>query len=69
MIKVGIIGATGYAGHELVRILLGHKEVEMAMVRFKKLYRSEICRCISEFVSNSWMQNVWMTTWMSLQMK
>jgi N-acetyl-gamma-glutamyl-phosphate reductase len=29
MIKVGIIGATGYAGSELVRILLGHKEVEI----------------------------------------
>lgn len=29
MIKVGIIGATGYAGNELVRILLGHKEVEI----------------------------------------
>ena len=29
MIKVGIIGATGYAGGELVRILLGHKEVEI----------------------------------------
>ncbi len=27
MIKVGIIGATGYAGSELVRILLQHKEV------------------------------------------
>ena len=29
MIKVGIIGATGYAGGELVRILLGHKEAEI----------------------------------------
>ena len=29
MIKVGIIGATGYAGNELVRILMGHKEVEI----------------------------------------
>ena len=29
MIKVGIIGATGYAGQELVRILAGHKEVEL----------------------------------------
>lgn len=29
MIKVGIIGVTGYAGQELVRILLKHKEVEM----------------------------------------
>ena len=27
--KVGIIGATGYAGSELVRILLGHKDVEI----------------------------------------
>lgn len=29
MIKAGIIGATGYAGSELVRILMGHKEVEI----------------------------------------
>ena len=29
MIKVGIIGATGYAGGELVRILTGHKDVEI----------------------------------------
>ncbi len=29
MIKAGIIGATGYAGGELVRILLGHKDVEI----------------------------------------
>ncbi len=29
MIKVGIIGATGYAGAELVRLLLGHKKAEI----------------------------------------
>ena len=29
MIKAGIIGATGYAGGELVRILLAHKDVEI----------------------------------------
>lgn len=29
VIKAGIIGATGYAGAELVRILMGHKEVEI----------------------------------------
>jgi len=29
MIKVGIIGSTGYAGAELVRLLMGHKEVEI----------------------------------------
>jgi len=29
MIKVGIIGATGYAGGELVRLLLGHRDAEI----------------------------------------
>ena len=29
MIKVGIIGATGYAGAELVRLLMQHKEAEI----------------------------------------
>ena len=29
MIKVGIIGATGYAGNELVRILMNHPEAEV----------------------------------------
>ena len=32
MIKVGIIGATGYAGVELVRILLRHPRAELAAV-------------------------------------
>ena len=29
MINVGIIGATGYAGGEIVRLLMGHKEVKI----------------------------------------
>ena len=29
MVKVGIIGSTGYAGNELVRLLLGHKDVRI----------------------------------------
>lgn len=29
MLKVGIIGATGYAGGELVRLLTGHKDAEI----------------------------------------
>lgn len=29
MIRVGIIGSTGYAGNELVRLLLGHKEAQI----------------------------------------
>lgn len=32
MIKVGIIGATGYAGAELVRILINHPEAEISGV-------------------------------------
>ena len=32
MTQVGIIGATGYAGAELVRILAGHPEVELAVI-------------------------------------
>ena len=29
MVKVGIIGPTGYAGNELVRLLLGHKDAQI----------------------------------------
>ena len=29
MVKVGIIGATGYAGGELVRLLLQHKDAQI----------------------------------------
>ncbi len=48
MIKAGIIGATGYAGAELVRILLGHKETEIVWYgsrsyvdkKYAKIYRN-----------------------------
>ncbi len=32
MVKVAVIGATGYAGAELVRILSGHPHAELAMI-------------------------------------
>ena len=35
MIKVGIIGATGYAGAELVRILTGHPDAELVWLGSK----------------------------------
>jgi len=46
MIRVGIIGATGYAGAELVRILCGHPDVELTIltsrqyagVKFDKIF-------------------------------
>ena len=48
MIKVGIIGATGYAGAELVRLLLSHREAEIIWYgsksyidqRFADIYRN-----------------------------
>jgi N-acetyl-gamma-glutamyl-phosphate reductase len=41
MIKAGIIGATGYAGGELVRILYGHKEVEITWL-YSRSYEGQI---------------------------
>lgn len=32
MIRVGVVGATGYAGAELVRLLSGHPEVDIAIL-------------------------------------
>ncbi|MDD7794924.1 N-acetyl-gamma-glutamyl-phosphate reductase [Clostridium sp. 'White wine YQ'] len=45
MIKVGIIGGTGYVGAELIRLLMNHKKVEIAAissVSFKGQNLSEI---------------------------
>ena len=46
MIRVGVVGATGYAGAELIRILAGHPEVTLTMItsrqyagtKFSKIY-------------------------------
>jgi N-acetyl-gamma-glutamyl-phosphate reductase len=46
MVRVGIVGATGYAGAELVRILSGHPQVELSVltsrqfagVKFDRVY-------------------------------
>jgi len=46
MIRVGVIGATGYAGAELIRILCGHPNVELTIltsrqyagVKFEKIF-------------------------------
>ncbi|MFQ9509609.1 MAG: N-acetyl-gamma-glutamyl-phosphate reductase [Lachnospiraceae bacterium] len=40
MIKVGIIGATGYAGNELVRLLLQHKETKIVWYGSKSYINS-----------------------------
>ena len=51
MIKAGIIGSTGYAGGELVRILTGHKDVEIKWFGSRS-YRQEICAGLPEYVSD-----------------
>ena len=48
MIKCGIVGATGYTGAELLRILAGHPEVELSVVTS----RSEAGRRVDELFAN-----------------
>lgn len=43
MIKVGIIGSTGYAGQELVRLLLQHKEVKIEWYGSKSYIDQRFC--------------------------
>lgn len=56
MIKVGIIGSTGYAGAELVRLLLGHKQARIAWYGSKSYIDkkfSQVCQnlfCLVEDV-------------------
>ena len=42
-IKVGVIGATGYAGAELVRILAGHPDVDLAVITSRQHKGEAIC--------------------------
>lgn len=57
MIKVGIVGATGYTGAELLRLLVNHPQVEVAMITSRaekgvsvsSLYPSLRGRCDIEF--------------------
>ncbi len=37
MIKIGIVGGSGYTGGELIRLLLGHPEAEIAIVTSRRL--------------------------------
>ena len=44
MIRVGVVGATGYAGAELVRILSAHPEVEITIVTSRQFAGREFDR-------------------------
>ncbi|WP_407355621.1 N-acetyl-gamma-glutamyl-phosphate reductase [Methanolobus sp. WCC5] len=43
MIKAGIIGASGYTGGELMRLLLGHPEVNVTVATSRKLAGTDVC--------------------------
>lgn len=48
MIKVGIVGGTGYTGGELLRLLAGHPQLEIKIITS----RSEAGRDVAEFFPN-----------------
>jgi N-acetyl-gamma-glutamyl-phosphate reductase len=51
MIRVGVYGATGYTGYELVKILIGHPEVEVSYLTsetYKGKSLSEVFPCSIE---------------------
>lgn len=44
-LKVGIVGAAGYAGAELIRLVLGHPEFELAAITSTPMPASRCLRC------------------------
>ena len=48
MLKVGVVGGTGYTGVELLRLLVSHPEVDLEMVTS----RSEDGRAVADMFSN-----------------
>ncbi len=50
MIRVGVVGATGYAGAELVRILSGQEELERMAVASKEQGRPNAASDIADLV-------------------
>lgn len=49
MLKVGIVGATGYAGEELIKILLDHPEIEVTYLAAKIKKSVSISRIFPDF--------------------
>ena len=54
MIKAGIIGATGYAGNEIVRLLLGHKDVEIAWYGSRSYIDQKYADVYQNFFKPAW---------------
>jgi N-acetyl-gamma-glutamyl-phosphate reductase len=53
MIKVGIIGATGYVGAELLRILLSHKDVTVSAISSVSFEGKEIASIYKTFIDKT----------------
>ena len=45
-LKVGIVGAAGYAGAELIRLVLGHPEFELVAITSNADAANRCPRCI-----------------------
>ncbi|WP_297437115.1 N-acetyl-gamma-glutamyl-phosphate reductase [uncultured Clostridium sp.] len=52
-IKVGIIGATGFVGSELIRLLLNHNNVEISAISSKSFLDEEIANIYKNFINIS----------------
>ena len=50
-VKVGIIGATGYAGEELVRLLSSHPDAEISMIMSKSYAGKELSELFGSFAA------------------
>ena len=53
MVKVGIIGATGYVGAELLRILLNHNKVEVTALSSVSFEGQEISSIYKNFINKT----------------
>lgn len=53
MVKIGIIGATGYVGAELLRLLLSHPKVEVAALSSVSFEGQEISNIYKNFLSKT----------------
>lgn len=50
-VKVGIIGATGYAGEDLVRLLSSHPDAEISMIMSKSYAGKELSELFGSFAA------------------
>jgi N-acetyl-gamma-glutamyl-phosphate reductase len=52
MIKVGIIGAAGYTGGELIRLLINHPGVELTFMHSKSNGGNPVCKVHRDLIDH-----------------